>query len=142
MQYKIGMKGQILLEALVALSIATVVITVVTSTVLSSLNNSIESKNQNRATQYAQEGMEVMRSHADVAVGTTGCLGKGITQLQPNCTTPNIDGIFIRRVAVTSSPISCGTSLKQVRITVSWADAKCATGTYCNSVPLVSCLPI
>ncbi|MBI3069818.1 MAG: hypothetical protein HYY87_00750, partial [Candidatus Levybacteria bacterium] len=54
-------KGQTLIEVLLALGTAVVVLSATVVAVLSALNNAQFSKNQSLATQYAQEGMEVMR---------------------------------------------------------------------------------
>lgn len=56
--------GQTLLEALIALATAVVVITAMAVMVLTSLNNAQFSKNQNQATQYAQQGMEFLKNLA------------------------------------------------------------------------------
>ena len=57
----IDQKGQTLIEALVSLSIAVAVISAITVVVLSSLNNATFTRNQNLATQYAQDGIETVK---------------------------------------------------------------------------------
>ena len=56
--------GQTLLEALIALATAVVIISAMTVIVLSSLNNAQFSRNQNQATQYAQQGIEFLKNLA------------------------------------------------------------------------------
>src|SRR3989344_9330524 len=56
--------GQTLLEALIALATAVVIISAMAVLVLSSLSNAQFSKNQNQATQYAQQGMEFLKNLA------------------------------------------------------------------------------
>lgn len=55
------MKGQSLLEVLLGLALASIVIGAITITILSSLNNAQRSRDQNTATQFAQQGLEGMR---------------------------------------------------------------------------------
>jgi type II secretory pathway pseudopilin PulG len=57
----IKQKGQVLIEALVALGVAVVIIGVVVIVVINSLNNVELAKNENLATQYAKEGIEVVK---------------------------------------------------------------------------------
>src|SRR3989344_342773 len=54
--------GQTLLEALIALATAVVIISAMAVLVLSSLSNAQFSKNQNQATQYAQQGIEFLKN--------------------------------------------------------------------------------
>lgn len=55
-------KGQTLIEVLIAFATLAVVITSSTLAVISALNNAEFIKNQHLATQYAQQGMEIVRS--------------------------------------------------------------------------------
>ena len=61
MQSKLLQAGQTLIEVLVALAGITIIVTSLTVAVITSLNSAEFVKNQNLATQYAQQGMEVMR---------------------------------------------------------------------------------
>lgn len=85
------MKGQTLIEVLIALAIAILVVAAIAIVILSALNNAQFSKNQNITTQYAQEGMEIVRnlrssdwtSFKDLALPPNSyCLDKGRTTLQ------------------------------------------------------------
>lgn len=140
------MKGQTLIEVLIALGIAGVVISAVTVVVTASLNNAQYSKNQNQAVAYAQEAMEVIRQIRDsdiVGFRTyTGnyCLAKGQTTLgsaQANCIL-NVDN-FVRSVLIDQSP-GCANNVAKVTVNVAWTDGKCPTNSYCHKIPLVSCL--
>jgi prepilin-type N-terminal cleavage/methylation domain-containing protein len=140
------MKGQTLIEVLIALSIAVVVITAITWLSISSLNNAQSSRNQDQATKYAQEGMELVRKIRNSSYTTfagyngTYCLPKGQTTFsaQGSCTTPNIDTTFIRSVQINANT-GCGVGLSRVVVTVSWSDNKCTSGAYCRKSELVSC---
>lgn len=57
--------GQTLLEVVIALATAIVVISAMAVIVVSSLNNAQFSKNQNQATQYAQQGIEFLKNLSD-----------------------------------------------------------------------------
>lgn len=154
------MKGQTLIEVLVALAVAALIISAISVTVISSLNNAIFSKNQNLATQYAQEGMETMRKlknsnwntfnsygNADGSI-TYYCLDDGsatLRQMQGDKCGQNID-IFMRQVTVEKSNSDCqlagspnlGTKMK---VSVFWSDGKCKdpVNPFCNKVEDVSC---
>lgn len=109
------MKGQTLLEILVALGTGVVVLLALSTVVLSSLSAAQFSKNQNLATLYAQQGMEIVRSikqtnwdsfytnytaaGGNVGVASSFCLPKDDTT--PNvgiCTNPVIDGVYKRDI--------------------------------------------
>lgn len=146
---------------LVALSAAVVVITAVTVLVVSSLSNVQFSKNQNLATQYAQEGMEIVRRLRDTNpsnffVGYTAgryCLEKNSqvlqtrgTSLGDGCPTSgnpdpkNIDGVFARMIEIQERSGFCNNQTRVI-VTVSWSDGKCASSaTLCHQARLVSCL--
>lgn len=161
--------GQMLIEVLVALGTAVVVLSATMVAVLSALNNAQFSKNQNIATQYAQEGMEIMRKmrnsnwSAFNALSTLAyCLDKGDTLLnlddaRDDNNTPqgcssdshvfsplpkNIDDFFARRVDIEEDSALCGGSNQtKVTVSVSWSSNKCTReNLYCHNVKLVSCL--
>src|SRR3989344_5848543 len=58
-------RGQALIEALLALAFVVVIITAVVITVINALNSAAFNKNQNLATQYAQEGLDITRNMKD-----------------------------------------------------------------------------
>lgn len=87
-------KGQSLIEVLVGLATASIIVGAITVATLSSLNNAVFSKNQNLATQYAQQGVEIVRSVRDrnysqfeqlvgTSSATTYCLAKSCTTINP-----------------------------------------------------------
>ena len=143
-----NLKGQSLIEVLVALGIIAIVITSVASVITSSLGNTEYSKDQNTATKYGQEALEVTRSVRNSNYNTfatmngTYCLAKNATTLgaaQGSCATTNIDNVFIRSVQIEINP-GCGANVSKVIATVKWQDGKCTGGTYCHQSQLVSCL--
>ena len=124
------MKGQTLIETLIALAVAIMILSSVVVTVLVSLNNAQFSKNQNLATQYAQEGMEVVRgirngSWTDFSSKSGDfCLLKSEVTISPrpiggSCST--IDNVFTREVNIVWS-VERTTST--VTVKVSWTDSK------------------
>lgn len=155
------MRGQTLIEVLLALGVAVVVLSATVVAVLSALNNAQFSKNQNIATQYAQEGMEVMRkmrnsNWAVFSLLSTDqyCLDQNSTALSGRNRTiqgcaggsssngQNV-GIFARRVDIEKDSSLCGGSNQtKVTVLVSWASNKCTdtNNLYCHKIELVSCL--
>jgi Tfp pilus assembly protein PilV len=143
-----NMKGQSLIEVLVALGIIAIVVTTIASIITSSLGNTNYSKDLNTATKYAQDGLEVTRSIRDgnyttfATLSGTFCLDQNATTFgasQSNCTTPNIDNVFIRSIQIEINP-GCGANVSKVISIVKWQDGKCTGGTYCHQSQLVSCL--
>ncbi len=120
------MRGQTIIEVLVALTTAVVIIAAITIAVLTALRNAQYSNAQNTATRYAQEGMEFVRFLRDSnypefakleSVPTQYCLGKGSTTLQKDdgtnqskpCTTIGVvlDNGFSRIVTFESNDAYC-----------------------------------
>jgi prepilin-type N-terminal cleavage/methylation domain-containing protein len=144
MKNKKWIKGQSLIEVLVALGIISIVTTALASVVVTSMNNAQLSKNQNQALQYSQEGLEVVRLLRDqdyVAFrnyNNTFCLDKGSKTLGADCTNPNIDNFFLRKVTIVQS--GCSSNVASAVVTVSWADGKCPdNNTFCRSSKLGTC---
>lgn len=163
---KIRQRGQTLIEVLVALAVIVLIVTSITVAVITSLNNAEFVKNQNLATQYAQQGMEIMRFMRNTNYGTftqltgTYCLADTCTQLVntpgTSCSpktgltcSANVGTIFVREVTADNStyvgPTPGATNLCQfgtsVTSTVYWADNKCtdSNNPYCHKVQLFSC---
>lgn len=142
-------KGQTIIEAVVSLGIAVFILSAITIAIISSVNNSDFSKNQDLATQYSQQGMEVLKqkSSSDWATFSTYsgtyCLPENSTALSSpgvnGCTT-NISNFFIRQVDVGASSDCIG----GVKVSVStlWTDSKCTDESklFCHNVTLDSCL--
>lgn len=143
------MKGQTLIEVLVALAIAALVVSAITVISISSLSNAQYVKNQDTASKYAQEGMEIMRrirnsNYADFKLYSgVYCLGSGETTLAAavgSCTTKNLDDTFIRSVDINQDDlINCGGNLARVTVNVSYTSGKCRVGTFCHSSKMISC---
>jgi type II secretory pathway pseudopilin PulG len=146
-------KGQTLIEALVALGAAVIVLSAITVAVISALNNVQYTKNQNQATQYAQQGVEIMRQisqsnweYFSSQNKKSYCLPDGNTSLvdppSVNGCGQNI-GIFVREVDIVQNSNSCssGSGNALITVTVSWSDSKCdSSDPYCHDVKLNSCL--
>lgn len=149
--------GFTLIEVLLALSALIAVITVVTISVLTSLAGSVRSNNQNLATSYAQQGMEMLRHMRDTNYSTFQtltqdyCLANTCTAVdstksqcwvQASCG-QNVAGFFVRDVAVSqkAANIDCDNQETEVVVTVAWSDGTCknASNQYCQHVKLVSC---
>jgi hypothetical protein len=141
------MKGQTLIEVLIALATAVIVVSGITILAISSLNNVQFTRDQDLATKYAQEGMEVIRRIRNSSYITfrgysgTYCLSKDQTTMGSavgSCATQNVDSRYIRSVQVQQN--GCGVNLSRVTVSVAWTDTKCTTGVYCHNSQLTSCL--
>ncbi len=133
-------KGQTLVEVIIALALATVAITALLTTVLSSLNNTEDSQSQNEATQYSQQGLEVLRSMVKLPDLGDHCLGSNNDVNENTCVAPNIDGKYIRKVSIENGNPTCGdNTLRHVTVSTSWNNGDCG-GTYCKSSKLESCM--
>lgn len=145
------MKGQSLIEVLVALSIAVVVLAGMTIAVVSSLRNAQFTKNQNLATQYARQGMEIVRqirdanSTLDSFNNIKYCLpedSKTLILEGADCGGPNIKNTFVREVKIDPkdpNPLSVCANNFKVTVLVSWLDSSCSGSTFCHQIKLVSC---
>ena len=145
MKIKKWANGQTLIEVLVALGIISIIVTALASVVVTSMNTAQLSKNQNQALHYAQEGVEVLRQLRDqdyVAFrdyNNTFCLDKESSVLGTDCTSPNIDNFFLRKVTIVQS--GCSADVASVAVSVLWTDGKCPAGnTFCRSSRLETCL--
>jgi Tfp pilus assembly protein PilV len=149
MKLILNQKGQSLVEALVALAAAAVIVSAIAIAVITSVNNSDFSRSQNIATQYAQEGIEVLRNLSETSWTTfstysgTYCLAQDSTSLTvpgSGCA-QNINTTYVRQVMITPGSGTCSGNTK-VTVTVFWGDGKCtsASNPYCHSVVLDSCL--
>lgn len=149
--------GQTLLEALIALATAVVIISAMTVIVLSSLSNAQFSKNQNQATQYAQQGIEFLKNLSQSNWATFNSYNGSYCMLADNSLPQKVGGscgqnlgIFSREAilnqyAAGNANIDClPTSVARAKVTVSvgWSDNKCtsATNVYCHKIPLISCI--
>jgi len=139
------LRGQTLIEALAAITILGLVISAIGVVITTSLSNATFNENQTMATKYAQQGAEIIEQIRDDNYEAfqnydgTYCLAKGQTTLgsPTNCTAPNTD-IFIRSVTIQQN--GCGANIAQVTVTVSFADGKCSSGSYCHKQVVSTCL--
>lgn len=116
LKLKLDEKGQTLVEVLVAMATAVAVLSAIAITVISSLSNVEFTKNQNLATQYSREGLEVVRrlarSNWNTFEGFNAqdyCLAKGqttLTPMGPNGCGQNVD-TFMRKIEIEQTSLSC-----------------------------------
>lgn len=147
---KKSLKGQTLIEVLIALSVAVVIVSALTVVVTASLNNAQFSSNQNLTTKFATEGMEFVRrvrnsDYVGFGAYPTGmyCLPTSLpaTLGSPagSCL-PNINNnTFVREVLITQASPNCPNNQTLAEVRVLWTDGKCVGGTYCHSSKLNSC---
>lgn len=142
-------KGQTLIEVLVAMATGVAVMSAIAVTVITSLSNVEFTKNQNLATQYSREGLEVVRRLAksnwatfSSYTSTFYCLAKGSTTLTIRTGIKcgqNVD-IFVREINIEQSSPTCGGNAKILSM-VSWSDSKCGRDdVFCHQVRLDSCI--
>jgi type II secretory pathway pseudopilin PulG len=134
--------GQTLLEVLVALAAVIIILSAITTAALLSLRQSVGSSSETRASQLAQEGLELMKSQVGtISQDTLACLGDTGT-LEPVTACQdiaNLEQTYRRTVSVTTDPTQCAT-LKKVTVTVFWNDAVCRNQALCHTTPLTTCL--
>ena len=145
--------GQTLVEALLALIVVIVIITAVVTAVITSLSGATFTKNQNLASQYSQEGIDIARNMKDsdfvgfsaLTSGNSYCAAQGSTSLDTTSCNTKLNGIFTRKIYINHNgtgpndviPKCTGTYVSSI---VSWSDPKCGnSGVDCHSVKLDSC---
>lgn len=150
------MRGQSLIEVVVALGMAITVVVSITALIVSALDSANFRKNQNLANAYAQEGMEVVRKIRDnsswstftsLPGGPNFCLPQNGTELVSRSGSPNCDGkgnvgIFLREITIRNNNPDCtaGGGNSKVTVKVSWSDGKCSTGnSFCHKAEIISC---
>lgn len=151
-------QGQTIIEIMIALGAIVVLLSAITVIILVSINGANYSRDQNNATEYAQQGMEIMRALRDTDYGQfsglngsycmdQSCTSAGNCTLKSASSCPvNINNYFSRLVTVTplsSSPADCknqGQASTEVTMKVSWSDGKCTGGSLCENILLNSCL--
>lgn len=157
-----GGDGQTLLEVLAALGAAVLVVGAITASVIAALSNTQFSKSQNIATQYAQQGMELVRQIRDndwtgfqnLRTDRTYCLNQGTTELIEKTSTfcALIDLVFTREVVLERPSPNCAPptppppapvplpNATKTTVRVAWSDSKCTQRNFCHEVKLISCL--
>jgi type II secretory pathway pseudopilin PulG len=157
-------KGQVLIEAIVALAVISFVLAGIVAALIAAVNNSTFAKNQNLATNIAQEGIDISRDLKESGFSSftvdnsTFCLeknseGENILRQKSNqspCLV--IGGIFTREIYVDydslsgqgsderggSPVVKCGSGVF-IASTVSWNDSRCEGSESCHVVELNSC---
>jgi Tfp pilus assembly protein PilV len=145
--------GQSLIEVLLGLTIAGLILGGITIAVISSLRNAQFAKNQNLASQFASQGLEIVREIRDREdsfnledKAGTYCLGGdgelvGTTTCDLNVGTPLPS--YSRKVEIEAGgpTNSCKSDAYYVVVSVSWWDNACQdTNVFCHKVDLASCL--
>lgn len=154
------MKGQSLIEVLLALSIAAIILGAITTAVISSLRNAQFAKNQNLATQLASQGIEIIRGIRDREVSLVNYLAEcsqgtccldadGTLEFRFSCNqnvgTPDVGSgspyLYIRTVEILEGHSGCNaTDTYYVEVSVSWWDNACDNPIdFCHKVKLASC---
>lgn len=146
-------EGQLLIEAIVAMALVGIIITGLVTALTYSVNNTNVSKDQNLATSYAQEGLDIARNMKDSNSSTFFTLANGsycvnsaasITSCV-NCLT--VTGtkycrqIYVNQAGRNSSNTQIctnGTSSFVASI-VTWTDNRCRNGAICHKAELDSC---
>lgn len=156
-------KGDVLIEAVLAIAITGIVVTGIVVALTNSISQSNFTRNQNLASNYAQQGLDIarnMKENSFASLSALGdrsyCLGEGETAI----TTPesasgcdvNIGETFFRSVYINSSgedgreavpgqscQVEDGVSSVFIASIVAWTDSKCTGGEICHKVELNSC---
>lgn len=159
--------GQTLIEVLIGLTAAALVMTAIATATLSSLSNSDFIRNQNLATNYAQQGMEIIKNFHKINYGNfsqldgTYCFadtcneidvnntGSSCGKISINCSPVlNVNSHFNRTIVVhtnDSESAKCAdagiTTNVKVDVIVAWNDQKCTdrNNLYCHNVTVSSC---
>ena len=149
-------KGQTLIEVLVGLGAAVAVMAAMTIATISALNNAQYSRSQNLATNYAQQGMEVVKNLQKIDYATfssldgTYCFADTCNEIDANLSdqgqscakisgtrcpgTLNVHSQFIRTVTfhtndaeVAKCNADGGTNNTKVDVTLAWYDQRCTS---------------
>lgn len=157
-------KGQVLIEAIVAIAVIAFVLAGIVSALISAVNNSTFAKNQNIATNLAQEGIGIARDQKEIdfntfkakdsGSGTTYCVSKDkVIALVNPCPPADSRDIFIRKLYINQSGLDqrpesglsaaenrrCASGNIYVVSSVGWSDSRCEGSTLCHKVELDSC---
>jgi len=163
-----NMRGQTIVEVVIALGAGIVILTALTLMMLTSLNNASEGSSRTLAIQYAQDGLETVRNIKDnnwsqlVLLSnnsnTTYCMATSCSSLTltsgscgPKLSTTcglNLNNNFSRQVDIQPNDSKCipqnpvaGKSFIRAVVTVSYSDGKClsTSNPYCHNVQVESC---
>ncbi len=157
------MKGQTLIEILVALSVTLILLTITTVTIITALNNAQGTKNRNEASRAGEQGIELVRQMRDsdwpalYALSGTHCMANTCTRLvgtvgavcglRTGAGCGKNYGEFSRQVLLERNASACnqGGGAPQVNnvratVTVSWSDGSCSSSNdLCRQVNHVAC---
>lgn len=156
-----SMRGQTLLESVIALGAIILVLSATSVAVITSLNNSSFLKQQNQANKYAQQGIEYVRdristdSFTNYTILSQGGVTKATQCLSDlSLTTPLSDGEctsanlptsqpFFKRQVTFTSVTNCGGSSSfsnglEVVVGVFWTSGKCSSP-FCHKQELKTC---
>ncbi len=160
------MKGQTLIEVMVALGVGMIILSAITTIVLTSLKNTEQTTSKDNSNSYAVDGLEKIRNMRDSDNGAfrnfngnycfdSSCNGfKGEVDRKcgrnTNKCEENSRG-YIREVnfnknssecLVTPAPTNLASNGTQVNVKVSWKSNQCrdANNPYCHSIQVQSCL--
>lgn len=151
MNYELKLRknnGQMLIEALVALSIFLISLTAITVTVVTAVSNSRFAQDQNAANKYAQDGIEQLKSRGFTQVAL---FGNSIQAFKGDNTFSlagtdqvNIDSKYIRTATFTENAPPCltvaGKRSIRVEVKVRWNSPKCTATTFCHSSIQTTCI--
>lgn len=162
----VTMKGQTIIEVMVALAVGIIILSAITTAVLTSLNNVHQTTTQDQSGSYATDGLEIIRKMRDTQLAAYKNLN-GTYCLSDTCTNPTntyssscgkklttcdstAEG-YVREVTidknasackVTPAPTNSTSNGSQVSVTVSWKDTQCQDpdNPYCHESVVQSCL--
>jgi len=148
--------GQVLIEAVIAIAVVSFLMSGIVAALISSVNNSTFSKNQNLATNFAQEGIDIARNFKESDFQTFStfqnyyCIDKNdttISRFKRTCN-KNVDSFFTRRLYINQngqdtrvgpSQQKCESGSIFVASIVAWNDSRCQGTAECHDVELNSC---
>jgi len=161
-----NLKGDTLLEVIMALAVAVVILTSVTIVTINSLRNSRQTASQSTATAYAKDGLEIVRGMhnndytsfktlvdqtyclADTCTSLSASVGACGKKLGESCD-KNVSEMYVREIEISMDNASCkpanpivGASYTKVVSSVAYGDNQCADADnpYCHKTELSSCL--
>jgi len=144
--------GQTLIEVLLGLSIASIILGALGSSIISSLRNAQFAKNQNLASHFASQGMEIIRQirdrKDDFNLGNfagTYCLPEdGELDPKPNCPlNVGTPASYSRKVTIAQGDPSSNCesdAYYYIVVSVSWWDNACGDFSPCHKANQASCL--
>lgn len=146
--------GQSLIEVLLALTVAAVILGAIVTAVISSLSNAQFAKNQNLASQFASQGMELIKQIRDTEDQLTEprlddkagqyCFGEDAKLTDAASCSQNVGGVYVRTIDIEQNSTECNaisTNTYYVIVSVAWWGNECTDPTdFCHKVKLASCL--